>query len=88
MALNLAVFQTTFMFGLLIRFHKPGKRSHTEKVNSKSIILLTTIGKLYEKIIKDIIVKDFKIRGIELTCKMQGAGKEMISNLRTNFVLR
>ncbi len=38
--------------------------------------------------IKERIVKDFKARGVKLTCKMQGTGKEMISSLHTNFVPR
>ncbi len=73
MALN---FPKAFKFGLLIPIPKPGKRDHTEKGNSQSITLLTTIGKLYEKVIKDRIVKDFKTRGVELTSKMQGTGKQ------------
>ncbi len=57
-----------------IRILKTWERDHTEKVNSWRISLLTTIGKLHEKVIKDqIVIK--KTRGVELTCKMQGAGK-------------
>ncbi len=50
--------------------------------------LQTTIGKLYKKVKKDTIVKYFNTRGFELTYKMQGAAKEMISSLHTNIVLR
>ncbi len=69
-SLNLAGFPNVFKFALLIAIPKPGKMDHTEKVNSQSITLLTTSGKLYEKVIKARIVKDLKTRGVELICKM------------------
>ncbi len=87
-AITTAIFPDIFKFGLLIPIHKPGRKDCTDKNNSHGITLLTTIGKLYEKVIKMRLIKDCHDKGVEVTCDMQGIGKQNVSSLHTNFIMR
>ncbi len=86
-AITTAIFLGVFKFGLLCPITKPGRKDYTDKNNSRGITLLTTIGKLYDKVIKRLI-EDCHDKGIEVTCDMQGARKENVSSLHTNFIMR
>ncbi len=81
-----AIFPEVIIFGLLIPI--PGRKDYTDKNNSHGITLLTTIGKLHEKLIKMRLIEDCHDKGIEVTCDMQGAGKQNVSILHTNFIMR
>lgn len=87
-ALNMGLFPVVFKYGLIVPIPKPGKQDLTEKGNNRGITLLTTIGKLYEKVIKMKMEENFRIRGSHITCETQGAGKPNISSLHTNFLVR
>ncbi len=50
--------------------------------------MLTTIGKLYEKVIKMRLIENCHDKGIEVTCDMQWAGKQNVSSLHSNFIMR
>ncbi len=50
--------------------------------------MLTTIGILYTKVIKMRLIEDCHDEGIEVTCDMQEAGKQNVSSLHTNFIMR
>ncbi len=34
------------------------------------------------------LIEDCHDKGIDITCDMQGAGKQNVSNLHTNFIMR
>ncbi len=87
-AITTAIFPEIFKFGLLIPIPKPGRKYYTDKNNTHGITLLTTIGKLYEKVIKMRLKEYCHDKGIEVTCDMQGAGKQNVSSLHTNFIMR
>ncbi len=87
-ALEQAIFPKVFKFGQLIPISKPGKSDYTNKHNSCGITLLTTIEKIYEKVIKSRIIDDFERKGVPVTSKMQGVGNKNISYLHRNFLLR
>ncbi len=87
-AITTAIFPEVFKFGLLNPIHKPGRKDYTDKNNSCGITLLTTIGKLYEKVIKMMLIEDCHDKGIEVTCDLQGAEKQNVSSLHTNFIMR
>ncbi len=57
-AITTAIFPEVFKYGLLIPIPKPGRKDYTDKNNSRGITLLTTIGKLYEKVIKMRLIED------------------------------
>ena len=86
--LELKIFPKIFKYGLLVVIPKPGKQDYLDKNNYRGITLLTTIGKLYEKLIKQKIEQDSRIRNCPITSSNQGAGKEKILSLHTNFLLR
>ena len=87
-ALKQGMFPQNFKFGLLIPIPKPGKKDHTLKGNSRGITLLTSLGKMYEKVVKDMIVEDFQRKDIMVTCNMQGAGQKNVSSMHTSMLLR
>jgi hypothetical protein len=87
-SMNLGIFPHCFKYGLLIPIPKPGKQDYTDKNNSRGITLLTTLGKLYEKVLHEKLVQDCTSKNIPFTNELQDAGKKNISCLHSNFLMR
>ena len=81
-------FPQVFKYGLLVPIPKGGKKDLTDMGSYRGITLLTTLGKIFEKAVKQKIEEDFRIKCIEIPCYIQGAGKRHISSLHTNFLVR
>ncbi len=85
--ISTAIFPEDLKFGLLIPIPMPGRKDYTDKNNSHVITLLTTIGKLYDKVIKMRLIEDCHEKGIEVTCDIQEAGQHNVSSLHTSFIV-
>ena len=86
--INVNIFPEMFKSAMLVPIPKPGKSDYGNKNNYRGITLLTTIGKLYEKVLRMRLTENFESLGIPVTCEIQGAGKSNISSLHTCFLLK